>query len=171
MLNRRRMLLTQKKTEVKNLLPWPYSMAVGEHVIEGTTYTIYDDGRIHVGGTPTSYNDFVFYGSNSSKLFAKAIEGKIISIGFINGKEPTENLNYTFTLSVTTVDGTRYTPVAYYGQTNNCMVSENIDISQYGELSSASLTMKRTKEINFDLMLYPMVNEGPNALPFVSPVL
>ena len=157
---------TQKKV-IKNLLPWPYSVAVGEFVTAGTTYTIYPDGRIHVGGTPTSYNDLGIIRGDAGAKLAKAIEGKTISIGFLNGK--TAVSHYVFYFAITKADGTKVVLVNHYDADSTAMVKENIDLSQYGELETAYITIKRSSDINFDLTLYPMINEGPKALPFVSP--
>ena len=157
---------TQKKV-IKNLLPWPYSVAVGEFVTAGTTYTIYPDGRIHVGGKPTSYNDLGIIRGDAGAKLAKAIEGKTISIGFLNGKAAISN--YVFYFAITKASGESIVLVNHYDNDSRAMFKENIDLSQYGELKTAYLTIKRSNDINFDLMLYPMINEGPKALPFVSP--
>ena len=157
---------TQKKV-IKNLLPWPYSVAVGDFVTAGTTYTIYPDGRIHVGGKPTSYNDLGIIRDDAGKKLAKAIEGKTISIGFLNGKSAISN--YIFYFAITKASGESIVLVNHYDNDSKAMCKENIDLSQYGELSTAYLTIKRSNDVNFDLMLYPMINEGPKALPFVSP--
>lgn len=157
----------KKKAAVKNLLPWPYSVAVGDVVTAGTTYTIYPDGRIHVGGTPTSYNDLVIIRGDVGAKLAKAIEGKTISIGFLNGEAVISNYAFHFTISK--ADGTTIVLVNYYDDDSIAMFKENIDLSQYGELASAYIVIKRRNDVNFDLMLYPMINEGPKALPFVSP--
>ena len=157
---------TQKKV-IKNLLPWPYSVAVGEFVTAGTTYTIYPDGRIHVGGKPTSYNDLGIIRGDAGVKLAKAIEGKTISIGFLNGKAAISN--YVFYFAITKASGGSIVLVNHYDNDSRAMFKENIDLSQYGELETAYLTIKRSNDINFDLMLYPMINEGPKALPFVSP--
>ena len=159
----------KKKTEVKNLLPWPYNVAVGETVVEGTTYTIYPDGRIHVRGTPTSYNDLGIIRGDAGAKLAKAIEGKTISIGFLNGK--TAISKYVFYFAITKkADGKHVVLVNHYDTDSVAMVKENIDLSQYGELESAYITIKRSSDVNFNLMLYPMINEGPKALPFVPPI-
>ena len=156
----------QKKV-IKNLLPWPYSVAVGDFVTAGTTYTIYPDGRIHVGGKPTSYNDLGIIRGDAGAKLAKAIEGKTISIGFLNGKAVVSN--YVFYFAITKANGTTIVLVNHYDDDSMAMFKENIDLSQYGELATVYLTIKRRNDVNFDLMLYPMINEGPKALPFVSP--
>ena len=142
--------ITGKTVKTTNLLPFPYLDGTSL-TSNGVTFTANNDGSITVNGTPTDY---------AAYRFISDFRG--IGEFILSGIPSSANLTFTFTAynsagdSIGTVNGLA-------GQ------SIQFNTANYIGYDHALLQIRRSQnsEVINNVTVYPMLNEGSTALPYM----
>lgn len=142
--------ITGKTVKTTNLLPFPYLDGTSL-TSNGVTFTANNDGSITVNGTPTDY---------AAYRFISDFRG--IGEFILSGIPSSANLTFTFTAynsagdSIGTVNGLA-------GQ------SIQFNTANYIGYDHALLQIRRSRnsEVINNVTVYPMLNEGSTALPYM----
>lgn len=142
-----------------NLIPFSTSKyyAGSNHTDVGISYTVQDDGGIHIKGTidGRSYSFFNFILKDAFN-----IKKGTYSLSFKHSNSESTN---KLELVLKRADGTQKSYVSVNGKATNFIIEEGDTFERFAVLASGG------EGATFDTVVYPVLNEGATALPYFVP--